>query len=92
VLSPLGTARDVVLADLSYYTIGSREDFALAYSGGPFFTSNQGVWRLTSRVDGAPFVSGPITLADGSQVGPFAYLSRRRPRRARPRACTPGYF
>jgi hypothetical protein len=44
-------------------------------SGEPFFASNQGVWRLTSRVDGAPFVSGPITLADGSQVGPFAYLA-----------------
>jgi hypothetical protein len=49
VLPALGTARDVVLADLSYYTIGSREDFALAYSGEPFFTSNQGVWRLASR-------------------------------------------
>jgi hypothetical protein len=74
VLPDLGTPRDVVLADLAYYAIGTRQDFALAYSGEPFFTSNQGVWRLTSRVDGAPFVSGPITLADGSQVGPFAYL------------------
>jgi HK97 family phage major capsid protein len=75
VLPALGTPRDVVLADLAYYAIGTRQDFALAYSGEPFFTSNQGVWRLTSRVDGAPFVSGPITLADGSQVGPFAYLA-----------------
>ena len=75
VLPALGTPRDVVLADLAYYAIGMRQDFALAYSGEPFFTSNQGVWRLTSRVDGAPFVSGPIMLADGSQVGPFAYLS-----------------
>ena len=74
VLPALGMAREM-LADLSYYTIGSREDFALAYSGEPFFTSNQGVWRLTSRVDGAPFVSGPIMLADGSQVGPFAKLA-----------------
>ena len=74
-LPALGTAKDVVLADLAYYTIGTRQDFAVAYSGAPFFTTNQGVWRLTSRVDGAPFLSGPLTLADGSQVTPFVYLS-----------------
>jgi hypothetical protein len=26
-------------------------------------------------VDWAPFVSGPITLTEGSQVGPFEYLA-----------------
>jgi len=67
---------NVILADLSAYVIFDRSQMAIAFSEHASFTSDKGTWRFTKRLDGQPWVSGTITLADpqGSYtVSPFVY-------------------
>ena len=41
-----------------------------------YFTRNQVAIRVTRRVDGRPWLDGPITLGDGeTQVSPFVILN-----------------
>jgi hypothetical protein len=49
---------------------------AVAFSEHAAFTTDKGTWRFTKRLDGQPWLSGAITLADpqGSYtVSPFVY-------------------
>lgn len=69
-------AGDANLVDLRAYIIFDRAGIAVAYSEHAAFTSDKGTWRVTKRLDGQPWMKGPITLADpqGSyQVSPFVY-------------------
>ena len=72
----LNTEGDVILADMSYYWIGDRQDSEISASIHANFTKNQTVWRFSHRVDGQPALNNVITLADGTQtVAPFVTLS-----------------
>ena len=64
----------VILADLSYYWIGDRQDSEISASIHANFTQNQTVWRFSHRVDGQAALNGPINLADGSDCSPFIAL------------------
>lgn len=74
-LPVLGTAGDLVAADLSYYLIGDRQDLAMEASAHVKFTNDQTVWRFIERLDGRPWIDSALTLQDGSfQVSPFVQL------------------
>lgn len=65
---------DVVLADLKAYLLFERGGLMIAFSEHFAFTSDQGTFRFTQRMDGQPWVKGAVTLADpqGSfTVSPF---------------------
>lgn len=71
-----GTAFDVLLADLSYYVIGDRDELAIAFSEHYKFGTDQNTWRFTHRVDGQPWIKGPIYLPDATNtISPFVALS-----------------
>jgi len=66
----------VLLADFSYYLIGDRGGLQIDFSEHYKFINNQGTWRFTKYVDGQPWMSQAMYLADGSnQVSPFVSLS-----------------
>ncbi len=69
-------AGDVLLADFSAYVIWDRAQMAVAFSEHAAFTTDKSTWRFVKRLDGAPWLSNAITLADpqGSYtVSPFVY-------------------
>jgi len=73
----LGTLGDVLLVDWSYYLIadgvGLRFDMTNAH--GALFTQNRSVVKVYMATDGQPWISAPITLADGvTRVSPFVAL------------------
>ena len=66
----------MLLADFSYYLIGDRGGLQIDFSEHYKFINNQGTWRFTKYVDGQPWMSQAMYLADGSnQVSPFVSLS-----------------
>ena len=72
----LGTKGDLSLVDPSLYVIGDRQDLEVAASEHVNFLKNQMTWRVVERVDGQPWLTGPITLADGSStVSPFVTVA-----------------
>lgn len=67
---------DVALVDPSAYLILDREDLRIDFSEHAGFLTDQGVWRFTKRVDGRPWVTGTVELADETgnyTVSPFVY-------------------
>ena len=64
----------VLLADLSYYWIGDRQDSEISASIHANFTQNQTVWRFSHRVDGQMSLNGPINMADGTDTSPLVSL------------------
>ena len=67
---------NVLLADFSAYLIFDRMQMAVAFSEHAAFTTDKGTWRFVKRLDGQPWMSGAITLADpqGSYtVSPFVF-------------------
>ncbi len=73
-----GTRGDVMLIDVSKYLLGDRAELQIEVSPHFLFTSNQMVWRCVWRGDGQPWLSQPITQADGSAsytVSPFCALN-----------------
>ena len=72
--SALGTAGDLVLADLSYYLIGDRQKITIASSKHVRFTTDETAWRFVKRVDGQPWVDSAFTPANGSSLSPFVTL------------------
>jgi len=70
----LGTAGDIVLADLSYYLIGDRQRITVASSKHVRFTTDETAWRFVKRVDGQPWVDTAFTPANGSTLSPFVTL------------------
>ena len=75
-LPALGTAKDVVLADWSFYVVGNR-NLSIRISGNEpaAFRKNQSVARFVWRGDGQPWVRNKIPLSDGTQTSPFVYLN-----------------
>lgn len=70
------TAGMPLLVDPAAYVIFDRQATAIAFSEHAGFTSDQGTWRFTKRLDGQPWLSDGITLADpdGSyKVSPIVY-------------------
>lgn len=70
----LGTAGDIVFADLSYYLIGEREPLRIDSSEHVRFTTDETAWRFIKRVDGQPWVDSALTPANGSSLSPFVTL------------------
>jgi len=71
-------AGSLVLADLSYYAMVERASFSVAFSEHVRFLKRQSVWLFGVRIDGAPLVNAPITLADGTginTVSPFVQIA-----------------
>ena len=69
-------AGNVLLADFRAYLIADRSQMAIAFSEHAAFTTDKGTWRFIKRLDGTPWMSGAITLADpqGSfTVSPFVF-------------------
>jgi len=74
----LGTAGDIFLADMSYYVIGDRQTLTMASSSHVRFQNGEVAWRLTSRLDGRPWVDSALTPRNGSNtVSPFINLATR---------------
>lgn len=76
-LPALGAKGDLILADLSYYLVGTLEEgTTLESSPHQKFTSNKTVFRIVHRVDGQPWLSTVITLTDGSTtLSPFVQIA-----------------
>lgn len=69
-----GSAGDIMLCDFSQYVLGMRSDLSIAVSEHVDFLKGRLTYVVRSRMDGQPFMSAPITLADGStKVSPFVY-------------------
>ena len=65
--SALGTLGDLILADLSMYYVGIRQQIMVAMSGlGSGFVKNQTGVRVTARLDGQPGISTTIDPAQAS--------------------------
>jgi HK97 family phage major capsid protein len=73
----LGALGDLILADLSYYLVGTLEEgTTLESSPHQKFTSNKTVFRIVHRVDGQPWLSKVITLTDGTTtLSPFVQIA-----------------
>ena len=73
---PAANTDDAILADLSAYVIFDRQGMQISYSEHSAFLTDEGTWRFTKRLDGMPWLSGPIYLADpggATTVSPFLY-------------------
>lgn len=73
---PQANGDDVILADLGAYLWFQRGGLEVDFSEHAGFTSYKGTWRFAEHVDGMPWLSAAITLADptGSYtVSPFCY-------------------
>jgi HK97 family phage major capsid protein len=74
-LPTLGTSGDILLADWNYYIIGDRQATTVDNSMHYRFQYDLTAWRAVHRVDGQPWLSAPLTLADGAtQISPFVIL------------------
>jgi HK97 family phage major capsid protein len=74
-MKALGTKADVALCDFSYYAIGLLQEAALERSGHVGFARDVETFRLITRIDGQPTLSGPITPVNGSDtLSPFVVL------------------
>lgn len=71
----LGTAGDLVLADMKKYVGGVKGGVNTMSSPHVYFLTDEQAFRYTLRVTGRPGLSGKITLEDGSTtVSPFVEL------------------
>lgn len=76
-LPALGTTGCVLLADLSYYLVGDRMELQIDVSPHVKFLTNQMVWRIIARMDGKPWLNGPVTYADGTYTAsPFVTITQ----------------
>jgi HK97 family phage major capsid protein len=77
-LPAVTAAGSLILADLSYYAMVERAGFTVAFSEHARFLKRQAVWLFGVRIDGAPLLNAPLTLADGSgsnTVSPFVQIA-----------------
>ena len=71
----LGTQGDILLADWRYYIIGDRQATTIESTKFDRWRFDQTSWRVVHRVDGQPWLSAPLTYADGATtVSPFVIL------------------
>jgi HK97 family phage major capsid protein len=74
----LGTEGDIVLADMSQYTLVDKNGVQAATSMHVAFLTDEMVFRITYRVDGKPMWSVPLTPFKGSNTkSPFITLANR---------------
>jgi len=73
----LGTAGDLILADLSYYLIKDGSGPFVAASEHVYFTSNKTVIKIFTNVDGKSWLNEPIPLegSTANTVSPFVVLN-----------------
>jgi HK97 family phage major capsid protein len=77
-LSQLGTKGDIVLADLSQYTVIDKGDVQQASSMHVRFLYDETVYRFVYRIDGQPEWNSPLTPKNGgATVAPFVVLASR---------------
>ena len=71
----LGLRGDIILADWRMYLIGDRKAVTIDASKHDKFRYDLTVWRAVKRVDGTPWLSAPLTWADGvHESSPFVVL------------------
>jgi HK97 family phage major capsid protein len=75
--STLGGEGDVLLADLSQYTLVDKNGVQAATSMHVAFLTDEMVFRITYRVDGRPMWYVPITPNKGLTKSPFITLQSR---------------
>ena len=74
-LPALGSEGDICLCDWAHYLVGDRQSITIESSQHYRFRYDLMAWRAVHRVDGQPWLSAPITIADGSwQISPFVIL------------------
>ena len=74
-LPALGSEGDICLCDWAHYLVGDRQSITIESSQHYRFRYDLMAWRAVHRVDGQPWLSAPITMADGSwQISPFVIL------------------
>lgn len=74
-LPVMGTQGDILLADWRYYLVGDRQATTVESTKFDRWQFDQTSWRMVHRVDGQPWLSQPLTLADGvSTISPFVIL------------------
>jgi HK97 family phage major capsid protein len=77
-MQPLGAVGDVLFADLSMYKTATRGGVNAAVSIHVRFDYAETAFRFDFRVDGQPWLSAPITPADGGDtLSPFVALAVR---------------
>lgn len=77
-LSQLGTKGDIVLADLSQYTVIDKGDVQQASSMHVRFLYDETVYRFVYRIDGQAEWNAPLTPKNGgATVSPFVLLASR---------------
>ena len=72
---PNANTDDALLADFAAYLVFDNQGLQIAYSEHASFTSDQGTWKFTKRLDGQPWLSDEITLGSPTAytVSPFVY-------------------
>ncbi len=76
--STLGTEGDIMLADVSQYTLVDKGGVQAATSMHAAFLTDEMVFRITYRVDGQPMWHAPLTPFKGSATkSPFITLATR---------------
>jgi len=65
---------DAILADMSQYQVVQKE-LRRDVSEHFLFDTDQSVFKLVARVNGAPIIGSPIELENGAQVSPFVALA-----------------
>lgn len=76
--SALGTPGDILLADMSQYTLIDKGGVNAATSMHVAFLTDEMVFRVTYRVDGKPMWKDPITPFKGSNTrSPFVAIAQR---------------
>lgn len=77
-LSPLGQEGDIILTDLSEYTVVRKGNAKQAWSMHVEFLTDQMCFRMILRVNGAPMVNKPIKLRNSTITrSPFVALAKR---------------
>jgi HK97 family phage major capsid protein len=75
-LPSLGATGDVAFMDPTHYAVGERAELIIAAADQKSFTTNETIFRVWRRVDGAPIYSSAITPTDSSTtISPFVVLS-----------------
>jgi HK97 family phage major capsid protein len=70
----VGTAGDVILADLSNYLIGDRQVMTVERAPHSLFANDQSYFRVRALVDGRYWVQSATTTETGQSVSPVVVL------------------
>ena len=73
-LEALGTSGDIMLCDFGYYLIGQKGGLRFEESSHYKFGNDQLVMRMIDRVDGQPWLDGPIAPKNGDNLSPFVMI------------------